>query len=100
MGPQLRKQQAKTASENEEESLYCVRCDSCVRYWLEPRSNTVQTMIVGTFLTLLHFCILIITRLRYVYMSTVDGTARNCWSSPVLIIILAACTAMINGTIA
>lgn len=46
------------------------------------------------FLGLLYFCLLIITRLRYVYASTVDGTGRNYSSSPVLIIIFAARTAI------
>ena len=36
----------------------------------------------------------IITRLRYEYLSTVDGTARNWPRSPVLRSILAACTAI------
>ena len=34
------------------------------------------------------------TRLRYEYLSTVDGTGRNWPNSPDLNIILAACTAM------
>jgi hypothetical protein len=37
-----------------------------------------------------------ITRRRYLYLSTVDGTARNCSRSPARRIIFAACTAIVE----
>lgn len=46
-------------------------------------------VLVGSFLTLISFCMTMITRLRYEYFSS-----RKWPSSPVLSIILAACTAI------
>ena len=34
----------------------------------------------------------VVTRLRYVYLSTLDGTARSCSRSPARRIVLAACS--------
>jgi hypothetical protein len=52
--------------------------------------------LVRPFLALLSFYILVITRLRYVYLSTVGWTAWNCSRSPIRRIIFAACTAIVE----
>jgi hypothetical protein len=69
-----------------------------VAFMVAPASTDLMAVLclclVTPFLAFLYFYVTVITLLRYVYLSTVDGTARNCSGSPVRRIILAACTAI------